>query len=457
MDPEPQITPLGSASKKITIKLFDTLRPNTTYALNFGESIVDNNEENPFPFYKYVFSTGSYIDSLYLEGNITDALDRQAEEFVSVMLYEVDSVYTDSVIYKDKPDYVTNTLDSTTTFRLENLRPGTYRLIALKDENSDFTFDQATDKIGFVKDFIEIPNEATFDIQLFKEELDFKSFNPRLAGSQKIGFGYAGDPELMRIKLLSEVPEEFSSRVIKAGKTDTLTYWFRPEIDLDSLLFEVSGPKTIDTFAVRLRDQLKDSLVVSSFREGPETFEKPIEIEANIPLTSIDTEFINLIDKDSAQVDFSTELDSLRNRIKFRFDKTESNVYRLKLLPGALTDFFGNTNDTLDYSVRTKALSEYGNLRLLLRNAEYPLIVQLINQRDDIVSERIARGGDPIDFTNLTPGNYYVRVIYDSNDNGKYDPGSFLMMRQAERVSYYPELIEVRASWNFIEEFILQD
>ena len=55
IDPEPEITPLGSASKYITIKLFDTLQPNTTYAFNFGESIVDNNEGNPYPFYRYVF------------------------------------------------------------------------------------------------------------------------------------------------------------------------------------------------------------------------------------------------------------------------------------------------------------------------------------------------------------------------------------------------------------------
>ncbi|MCB0431911.1 MAG: Ig-like domain-containing protein, partial [Mangrovimonas sp.] len=57
MNTQPEITPLGSASKYITIKIFDTLQPNTTYAFNFGNSIVDNNEENAFPFYRYVFST----------------------------------------------------------------------------------------------------------------------------------------------------------------------------------------------------------------------------------------------------------------------------------------------------------------------------------------------------------------------------------------------------------------
>ena len=457
MDPEPQITPLGSASKKINIKIYDTLRANTTYALNFGESIVDNNEENPFSFYKYVFSTGDFIDSLTLEGGITDALDKQAEEFVSVMLYEVDSTYSDSVVYKEKPDYITNTLDSITFYKLENLKPGKYRLIALKDENSDFTFDQAVDKIGFIDEYVEIPSDEFYDIQLFKEEIDFKAFRPRLSGHQKIAFGYAGNPESMKIDLVSDVPADYISKLTKESDADTLSYWFRPKLELDSLVFKVSGPKSVDTFSVRLRDQLKDSLVITQFRDGPDSFEKSLRIQANIPLNSIDRSQMKLIDKDSADVAFDAVLDSLNNRLSFEFDKTESNVYRLKLYPGALTDLFENTNDTLDFSVRTKALYEYGNMRLIPRNGKYPLIVQLIDQNDKVISERYLKSEQAVDFTNLNPGRYSVRVIFDQNGNGKYDPGSFLLKRQAERVSYYPEEIEIRASWNFIEEFILQD
>ena len=101
MNTQPNITPLGNASKYITIKIFDTLQPNTTYAFNFGNSITDNNEGNPYPFYRYVFSTGDYIDSLTVKGNIVDALLKQPETFVNVALYEVDSTYTDSIIYKE--------------------------------------------------------------------------------------------------------------------------------------------------------------------------------------------------------------------------------------------------------------------------------------------------------------------------------------------------------------------
>ena len=73
MDPPAEITPMGSASKHITIKIHDTLQPNTTYAFNFGSSIEDNNEGNVFPFYRYVFSTGATIDSLSVSGSVSDA------------------------------------------------------------------------------------------------------------------------------------------------------------------------------------------------------------------------------------------------------------------------------------------------------------------------------------------------------------------------------------------------
>ncbi len=149
MDTEPIVTPVSGASEYITIKILDTLEANTTYAFNFGESIVDNNEQNPYPYYRYVFSTGNTIDSLSVKGYVVDALEEEPDTFVSVMLYEVDSTYTDSIIYKEKPRYITNTLDSVTTFSIDNIKAGTYKIIALKDQNSNYLFNKKNDKIGY--------------------------------------------------------------------------------------------------------------------------------------------------------------------------------------------------------------------------------------------------------------------------------------------------------------------
>ena len=146
MKQEPIITPTN-ASKFINIKIKDTLQPNTTYSFNFGQSIADNNEGNPFNQFKYVFSTGDFIDSLAIGGKIKDAYDKDAESFVSVMLYEVTSNFKDSIVYKETPRYVTNTLDSLKTFKLENLKAGKYLLVAMKDKNNNNKFNPKEDKI----------------------------------------------------------------------------------------------------------------------------------------------------------------------------------------------------------------------------------------------------------------------------------------------------------------------
>jgi uncharacterized protein (DUF2141 family) len=456
MDPEPEITPLGSASKYITIKIADTLMVNTTYAFNFGESIVDNNESNPYPYYRYVFSTGDYIDSLNVNGYVIDALKREPDEFVSVLLYDIDSTFTDSIIYKEKPKYITNTLDSTTTFNLENLKAGKYLMIALKDENSNYTFQQKTDKIGFLKEFVTVPNDSVYEIKLFKEDIDFKATRPKLISGNKIAFGYEGDAKKMKIELLSQVPEDFKSVITQDAEKDSLNYWYQPEIKVDSLLFKVRNINFSDTLMVKIKDQKKDSLLLKPILSRPLKLNEGFELQANIPFQNIEESRVTILDKDSVTVAFTTVLDAIQNRYKFNFDKTEENSYKIQMLPETFTDFFGNKNDTLNYTVRTKALSDYGDIRVTLRNAKYPVIVQLVSQQDNVEDEKFHNTNTPIDFLSITPGKYYLRVIFDTNGNKKYDAGNYLKKQLPERVSYFPELLDIRAYSEQVYEFILK-
>ena len=136
---------------------------------------------------------------------------------------------------------------------------------------------------------------------------------------------------------------------------------------------------------------------------------------------------------------------------------TENNNYDITLFPGALKDFYGTENDTLRLRAGTKLLSDYGNIRVSLRNAKYPIILQFVTTNGDVKEEKIVREQGPIDFINIDPGNYFLRAIFDTNDNGKYDSGNFLKKIQPERVSYAEELVEVRAFWEEFTEFILED
>lgn len=463
MKTQPEVTPLGSASKYITIKIYDTLQPNTTYAFNFGNSITDNNEGNPYPYYRYVLSTGDYIDSLTVKGNIIDAVKRQPETFVTVALYEVDSTFNDSIVYKDVPKYITNTLDSVTTFSIENIKAGKYMLMALKDKNNDNKFQQKTDQIAFHKSFIDVPTDSLYTLKLFSEELDFKATRPKLLAGEKIAFGYEGDYKDMDIQIVSEVPPEFEYRITKDKKTDTLLYWYKPRLKVDSLLFKVSHPIFEKDYTVRISEQKRDSLTIEASPSGSIGYQEPFKISGSIPFTSMDVSKISIMDKDSTNVEFTSKFDTINNTYSFDFEKTEENNYRVQLLPETFKSFFDIENDsltkkdTLNFSLRTKKLSDYGNVRVNLKNAVYPVIVQLTNEKGEVKVEQYATKAGPLDFLNVTPGNYYLQVVFDSNGNGKYDTGNYLKKIQPERISHAPEEIEpVRPGWDTIEEFILK-
>ena len=451
MKTQPDVTPLGGASKYITIKIYDTLQPNTTYAFNFGNSITDNNEGNPYPYYRYVISTGDYIDSLSVNGNIVDALKKQPETFVNVALYEVDSTFTDSIIYKESPKYISNTLDSLTTFSIENLRPGKYLLMALKDGNSDNKFQQKTDQIGFHKSFINVPTDSSYSLKLFKEDLVFKATRPRLISGEKIAFGYEGDYKDMKIDIVSETSPEFEYHITKDPKADTLNYWYKPRMEVDSLIFKVSKNDFEKEFTAIISEQKRDSLLIEASPSGNIGYDEVFKISGNTPLINFDLSKVTLIDKDSTAVTFTTDFDTIRNTYLFQFDKTEDNKYRIEVLPEAFEDFFGDKNkDTLSYSLNTRKTSDFGYVRFTLVNATYPLIIQLTDKQGEVKVEKFAKEKGTIDFLNLDSGMYSIRVIHDDNGNQKFDTGNYLKKIQPEKASHFQD-IEIRADWGITE------
>lgn len=456
MDPEPTITPLGTASKYLKIIINDTLLENTTYAFNFGQSIVDNNEENPYDYYRYVLSTGDYIDSLSVKGQIFDAKERSADDFVSVMLYEIDSTYSDSIVYKQKPKYITNTLDSTTTFSIDNIKAGTYKLIALKDENGNFTFQQNGDKIGFYEGYINVPTDSLYNIKLFREELDFDIKRPKQVAGQKIAFGYEGDFKDLRIEVLGDKPTNYTTRITKDEQSDTLYYWYKPKIEQDSALFKITNKTFVDTLNHRFRQLEKDSLIVSMASSTTLTFDADFKLTANIPIERFNKQQVKIIDKDSIDVPFETAFDTLSNTYSFMFEKQQSQKYNVQVLPGAFEDFFGNVNDTINVNARTKTYADYSNLRVTLQNVKsYPIIVQLVNERGELQYEQFADEPRMFDFKAIAPVNYYIRVVYDTNANRKWDTGNYLKKIQPEEIRYSNIVEETRANWDPVIEFIL--
>ena len=455
----PDITPQGGASKYVELTIKDTLRENTTYTLNFGQSIVDNNENNPSSYLTYVFSTGEYIDSLALLGVVKDAFNKETDEFISVMLYEIDTAYTDSIINKKPPNYIANTQDSTTIFRLQNLKAGKYRLIAVKDEGKNNLYDAVTDKIGFVEDTITLPSDSIYLLNLFREVPKYGPSTPKFSAANKIIFGYKGNNEQLQINPITSIPDSIRTYVAREPGKDTLNYWFTP-FEVDSLIFEVLNERIQkrDTFTVKTRKLPSDSLVLNPKYRGTIGFLDTMAIGASIPILQIDTSRASLTNKDTIPQALKIKLDTLGNSMVFDFDKEPNETYSLSILPGALTDLFGATNDTLLYKLKTGSYADYGNLRIRLEGAvTYPIILQLIEPKGKMVRSIISEEDMLYEFNLLEPKKYLLRVIFDANANHRWDTGNFLENIQPEKIVYFPSEIEVRANWELEQVFPIEE
>jgi uncharacterized protein (DUF2141 family) len=449
------ISPQSQASKYIEIEFLDTLAPSTTYTFNFGESIVDNNEGNPYSFFSYVFSTGETIDSLTLSGTLSDALSRTPETFVSVMLYPVDSTFTDSVVFKEKPLYYTNTLDSLTEFTLPNLKAGNYLLAAIKDVSKNYVFDPSVDKIDVVQDFITLPNDSLFKLSLYKETPAFAFGKAFQAGKQRVGFGFSGS-DVIEIALDQEVSDSFAATVSRDRETDTLYYWYKG-FDADSLAFTLKHDTLTKSYAYRVRKGDPDSLSISFAQRGTLHLTDTLMLITNTPIKQFVQDSIRLRAKDSTQVPFTLAQKS-KHELQFFFDIFPNEKYQLELLPGAVTDFFDTTNDSISASLNTKSRVDYGNLSLRLFNVpSFPIFIDLIDAKEEIVrSMYITEGRGVYRFAYLQPNKYHVRVRIDENGNGKWDTGNYLAKQKPEAVYHFRPLLDVRANWELQEQFTLE-
>tara|TARA_B100001248_G_scaffold106110_1_gene79132 strand:+ start:42 stop:1676 length:1635 start_codon:yes stop_codon:yes gene_type:complete len=453
-----EIKPLTGVTKKVFLKFIDSLDINTTYTINFGNSIKDNNEGNTLTFFNYTFSTGETIDSLYVKGNISDAYNIETDQYVSIHLYRIDSTLNDSIIFNKRPTYVSNSLDST-TYKFQNLRDGKYLIIAMKDVGDNYFFDPFYDKIGFIDSLITLPKDSIIDFKLFKEETDLIWDKPHFINSEKIGFGYYGKLDLKKIEINSVIPDSIDYTYTKEVMSDTIYLWLSNN-SFDSLNFNLIEKDTTKLSTIkfdRKRDTLIDSLNVSAKTVNVIHLKESFKLSSNIPIKKIEDSLISIRDIDSILVPFVSSVNDNLDEIDIKFEVSPSDNYRILILPNAIKDIKGVSNDTLQFNLTSQSLEDYGNIFLdVIRNTQSKFILHLINSNGDIV-----RQYDNVDqnttynFEYIRPGEYSFRLIEDLNKNNIWDTGNYLQRVKPEPVYYFPSELEVRANWDLNETFDL--
>ncbi|MDA0677687.1 MAG: Ig-like domain-containing protein [Bacteroidetes bacterium] len=448
---EPIIRPQGSASRMVDIQLLDTLLENTTYSINFGNALVDNNEENPYPFLQYVFATGDKIDSLSLKGAVRDAFLRKASPYITMMLYRNDTVYNDSLVYKEAPRYIGSTGDSLPVFNLNYLAPGSYKLFALEDSNKNNRYDPYLDKIGYLDKPISLPSDSLYLVELFRERIKFEAVRPKLNGSNHILIPYNSDldsPPSVEVLNPSDSLWTYSE---KMAEKDSLRLWFKPST-FDSIQLLIRSEVSLDTFVVKPVSVSKDTLTLRSAIQGAIPPRQQFKLAASTPIKTIDKSLIQLFKKDS--IALSTEAIALDPNDKLSLvidiEPELDTPFRLNLLPGAILDHFENTNDTLSFPFRYDSQENYGTLHFILETkvpVSSPIQVILLDKDDKSLYSQTLDSNQSCTFLTVKPGIYEIQLLFDQNGNKRYDTGSYLERIKPERIIYLNEKIEIRANW----------
>ena len=453
-----EVKPLNGVTKKVFLKFIDSLETETTYSINFGNSIKDNNEGNPLTFFSYTFSTGETIDSLYVRGNISDAFDKETDDYISIHLYRIDSIFNDSIIFNNRPTYISNSLDST-NYQFKNLKEGKYLIVAIKDVDNNYFFDPFYDKIGFIDSLITLPRDSIINLKLFKEETTLIWDKPHFINSEKIGFGYYGKLDLKNIKIESSIPDSVQYTYTKESEKDTLIFWLSKN-SFDSLNFNLIEKDTTKLVTIkfdRARDTLIDSLSISPKTANVIHLKEAFKLSSNIPLKNIEDSLITIRDIDSLIVPFTTSINENLDQIDIEFEVSPSDNYRVFILPEAIKDVRGVSNDTLQYNVVSQTLEDYGNVYLdVIRNSESKFILHMINSNGDVIREfKNVNQDTTYNFDYVRSGKYTFRLIEDANNNDIWDTGNYLKKIKPESVYYFLNELEVRANWDLNETFNL--
>ena len=502
----PRMSALG---RKVTVELVDSLLPNTTYTIDFSNSIQDNNEGNAIDNFAFAFSTGSVIDSMRVSGYVLDS--RTLEPIQSVVV-GLQSNLADSAFHKEKLQRVALTNDRG-QFTIRNVSPGSYHIFALKDLDRDYKFGNPTEDIAFL-DSIIVPsigsreaadtvyndlNEidtimratrpAYFpnDILLSMFNEDRKSqylANNLRVDSTRISLTFAAASDTLpslSIVGRNDVPDQWYT-LERSQTNDTLTYWIRPPhlVSADTLMVATTYLRTdtasnlswgTDTLKFtfqrqkakkKKKNEETDSLEQIRFMElhplanGTQEVYAPLLLQTGTPIERYSREAFHLQRKLQNDTTFyPAEIKSIalrdstlsRRDLMLKVDWEPGAAYTLAVDSLAMTDVYGLQTKPLKVDFNVRKMEEYGNIVFNIPAVRDSAIVELLDGTEKIVLRAPVKS-HRAELLNLLPGKYYARLFIDRNGNGKYDTGNYDMHLQPEETVYYPGAINLKKNWD---------
>ncbi len=438
--PMPEDPEIKQKGKTIRIELPDSLREETTYSIHFGNAIVDLNESNTLDNFAFVFSTGAVLDSHRINGHVIDATTLKPAGGMWVMLYPFGE---DSAVYKRKPDFIAKT-DKDGKWSIQNLPVDSFQVVTLKDDNLNFLFDQESEWIGWHTDpLITAEPIVTVDqILIFPKE--------KATVVTEVLQPYPG-----WVKVIVSGPEPKQRPIFSPAIDDEFTQWQGDTLHLYYSADENYAGKVIlgqDTLTVRPATGPSVMTLPLRLASGGGKIHPAgqMEFTAPVPLSDWDTSMFQLVYDTLGEIEFLFQPDSTRsNGFTLQADWRQDGKYRLIILPGAMTDIWERTNDTLRYSWTVGNLEQYGDMNLTIQGLDSTIQhVVLLKNGDKIADQFIIRNtpATTVKRIGLNPATYTIEIIADLNRNGVWDTGDYAKRRPPEvRQIFAPDAL--RAGW----------
>lgn len=479
--------------KSIVVTFEEPLDSNTTYSLNFGNAIVDNNESNPLPFFTYTFSTGTTIDTMMLSGNVYDYATLLPVEGATVSLY---NNAKDSSVFNDLPAAVTKT-DKWGYFVVRNIKNVPYRVYTIKDENNNNKYDPGLELVGFL-DSLYTPNvimekgmpqlgiydmkdtlacmsrPSEIELVMFPEKTTKQYIRDYKRVSERGSYIKFGAPNVQI--------DSFSIKGIKSSRVlqqlnatkDSLCFWIKDGSMIDDTLFvgikylksdslnnlvpTAENLKFILPKALRNKDKSNDrskqdnkekkrkDLLELSLKATPETLDQDgfvLEFPEPLLVAKQDSLRFTMIDpkqqKFNAPYTFTRDTADLKRYILMPVDEfKKGNEYELFIPQFAFKDIYGNTNDSTKLKVSLPNDEKLSSIAMQLTNVDTKYIIELVNDtRDKIFRRYTVTKDSTLLFPYLKEGDYSIRITQDLNANGRLDIGDVLAGKLPEKVRLY--------------------
>lgn len=506
--PQMELPIIRASGKKVVVELMDTLKENTTYTIDFTNSISDNNEKNVYENFSFAFSTGEIIDSLQVSGILLNAENLEPMSGVTIGLH---SNLADSAFVKLPFDRTSRTNDRG-EFTIRNIAPGEYRIYALNDVNRDYKFDQPGEEIAFLdsilvpsfelstrqdtlwKDSLTIDTIRTveytrffpdnIELRLFKENFQRQyMLKPERPESNRFTLRFNAELDSVPVPVpLNFEPVDSSWYLIqKTEEGRGITYWLTDSTvwQQDTLAIEVSYLKSdslnmlrpqTDTLSLTMRKRPVQKPKKKKKEDEPDPIEflgmqvdapssmdvfDTISVTFNEPVGNIRKALFTLnqkVDTTWTPVEFELFPDST-NSLNYFIKRPwkYGEEYQLEIDSATIFSLYGKWNNRYSSELKIKSKEEYGNLYISIAGVDTTAYVELLNGSDVPVRKAPVKEGGAL-FMNLKPDKYYVRLVLDLNNNGKWDTGNYAEKRQPEEVFYMPKMFDIRANWDLEEE-----